>query len=47
MFFVNIEFKQQFSKNIVLVEGVRTPFLPSFGAYRDLLAYELARNALL
>lgn len=41
------EAKQQFSKNIVLIEGVRTPFLPSFGAYKTLMAYELARNSLL
>lgn len=39
--------KHQFDKNIVLIDGVRTPFLPSFSAYKDLLAYELARNALL
>lgn len=39
--------KQQFNKNIVLIDGVRTPFLPSFSAYKDLLGYELARNALL
>lgn len=39
--------KHQFDKNIVLIDGVRTPFLPSFSAYKDLLGYELARNALL
>lgn len=37
----------QHAKNIVLVDGVRTPFLPSFSQFKDLLAYELARNALL
>lgn len=39
--------KSQHSKNIVLIDGVRTPFLPSFSAYKDLMAYELARNSLL
>lgn len=34
-------------KNIVLIDGVRTPFLPSFGAFKDLMAYELLRNSLL
>lgn len=39
--------KSQFNKNIVLVDGVRTPFLPSYTEFKDLLAYELGRNALL
>ncbi|CAF0779589.1 unnamed protein product [Brachionus calyciflorus] len=39
--------KPQHNKNIVLIDGVRTPFLPSFSAYKDLMGYELARNALL
>lgn len=39
--------KHQFDKNIVLIDGVRTPFLPSFSAYKDLMAYDLARSALL
>jgi len=39
--------KSQFSKNIVLVDGVRTPFLPSYTEFKDLMAYELGRNALL
>lgn len=34
-------------KNLVLVEGVRTPFLLSGTYYKDLLAHDLARNALL
>lgn len=34
-------------KNLVLVEGVRTPFLLSGTDYKDLLAHDLARNALL
>lgn len=39
--------KTQHNKNIVLVDGVRTPFLPSYTEFKDLLAYELSRNALL
>jgi hypothetical protein len=39
-------FKKQFQKDLVLIDGVRTPFLPSFTAYKDLMAYELARDAL-
>ncbi|KAL4630573.1 trifunctional enzyme subunit beta, mitochondrial [Arapaima gigas] len=34
-------------KNIVLVEGVRTPFLLSGTTYTDLMPHDLARNALL
>lgn len=34
-------------KNIVLVEGVRTPFLLSGTLYNDLMAYDLQRNAFL
>ncbi|KAL5016541.1 hypothetical protein ScPMuIL_006130 [Solemya velum] len=34
-------------KNIVLVEGVRTPFLQSGTAYKNLMPHDLARNALL
>ena len=33
--------------NIVLVDGVRTPFVPSQSVYKDLMAYELLRNALM
>jgi len=34
-------------KNLVLVEGVRTPFLLSGTDYKDLMAHDLARTALL
>jgi acetyl-CoA acyltransferase len=34
-------------KNIVLVEGVRTPFLTSGTHYKDLMAYDLQRTAFL
>lgn len=34
-------------RDAVLIEGVRTPFLQSFTAYKDLMAYHLARHALL
>lgn len=34
-------------KNIVLVDGVRTPFLQSFTDYTGLMPHELARQALL
>lgn len=43
----SVKAKQQFGKNIVLVDGVRTPFLPSYTEFKDMMAYELARNALL
>lgn len=33
-------------KNIVLVEGVRTPFLQSGTTYKDLMPHDLARTAL-
>jgi len=33
-------------KNLVLVEGVRTPFLMSGTDYKDLMAHDLARTAL-
>jgi len=39
--------KPQHGKNIVLVDGVRTPFLPSYTDFKDVMAYELGRNALL
>ena len=32
--------------NIVLVEGVRTPFVPAFAEYNSLLAHDLARASL-
>jgi len=38
--------KNQINTNIVLVDGVRTPFLPSNTKFKDMMAYELARNAL-
>lgn len=34
-------------KNIVLVDGVRTPFLQSFTDYSKLMPHDLARHALL
>lgn len=39
--------KKQHNKNIVLVDGVRTPFLPSYTDFKDMMAYELSRQALL
>lgn len=39
-------FKNQIPRNIVLIDGVRTPFLPSLTAYKDLMGYELGREAL-
>ena len=33
-------------RNIVLVEGVRTPFLQSMTQYKDLMPHDLARTAL-
>ncbi|XP_053962113.1 trifunctional enzyme subunit beta, mitochondrial [Anastrepha ludens] len=40
-------FKRKFEQNIVLVDGVRTPFLQSFTDYSKLMSYELARHALI
>ena len=34
-------------KNVVLVEGVRTPFLMSGTDYKSLMPHDLARGALL
>lgn len=34
------------SENVVLINAVRTPFLLSNGAYRDLMAVDLQRHAL-
>jgi acetyl-CoA acyltransferase len=42
-----IKAKHQHGKNIVLVDGVRTPFLPSYTNFKDMMAYELGRQALL
>uniref|UniRef100_A0A034WF11 acetyl-CoA C-acyltransferase n=2 Tax=Endopterygota TaxID=33392 RepID=A0A034WF11_BACDO len=39
-------FKKGFEQNIVLVDGVRTPFLQSFTDYSKLMPHELARHAL-
>ena len=36
----------RYGKNIVLVEGVRTPFLISGTDYKDLLGYELQKEAI-
>lgn len=35
------------SRNVVLIDGVRTPFLKSYTDYKDMLAYELQRHAVL
>ncbi|CAF4295653.1 unnamed protein product, partial [Rotaria socialis] len=34
-------------QQVVFIDGVRTPFLQSFTAYKDLMGYQLARHALL
>jgi hypothetical protein len=34
-------------RDVVFIDGVRTPFLQSFTAYKDLMGYHLARHALL
>ena len=34
-------------RDVVLIDGVRTPFLQSFTSYKDLMGYHLARHALL
>lgn len=39
--------KQRPGKNIVLIDGVRTPFAQSGTVYNDLLAYELEKHAVL
>ncbi len=41
------ELKNPYGKNIVLVDAVRTPFLPSGTDYKDLMPHDLARTALL
>ncbi|XP_067628482.1 trifunctional enzyme subunit beta, mitochondrial [Eurosta solidaginis] len=40
-------FKKGFNQNIVLVDGVRTPFLQSFTDYSKLMPHQLARHALI
>ncbi|XP_036333796.1 trifunctional enzyme subunit beta, mitochondrial isoform X1 [Rhagoletis pomonella] len=40
-------FKRSFEQNIVLVDGVRTPFLTSFSDYSKLMPHDLARLALI
>jgi acetyl-CoA acyltransferase len=44
---LNLELTNPFNKNIVLVDAVRTPFLPSGTDYKDLMPHDLARNALM
>ncbi|RWS29892.1 Trifunctional enzyme subunit beta-like protein [Leptotrombidium deliense] len=39
--------QSKYPKNIVLIEGVRTPFLQSGTAFNDLLAYELQKHSIL
>ncbi|CAF1055751.1 unnamed protein product [Adineta ricciae] len=34
-------------RDVVFIDGVRTPFLTSFTSYKDLMGYHLARHALL
>lgn len=34
------------SQNIVFIDGVRTPFLQSGTAYKNLIAHDLARHSL-
>lgn len=34
-------------RDVVFIDGVRTPFLQSFTSYKDLMGYQLARHALL
>ncbi|UJR30739.1 hypothetical protein I4U23_018259 [Adineta vaga] len=36
-----------FGRDVVFIDGVRTPFLQSFTSYKDLMGYNLARHALL
>lgn len=43
----SLKLKNQFQKNIVLVDGVRTPFLPSNTQFKDMMAYDLGRLAFL
>ncbi|RWS17553.1 Trifunctional enzyme subunit beta-like protein, partial [Dinothrombium tinctorium] len=39
--------KSKYPKNIVLIEGVRTPFVQSGTAFNDVMAYELQKHAIL
>ena len=39
--------KQRSGPNVVLIEGVRTPFLTAYSDYADLMANDLQRHALL
>lgn len=34
-------------RDVVYIDGVRTPFLQGFTSYKDLMGYHLARHALL
>lgn len=48
LFSVSAQQKQSDGKkNIVLVEGVRTPFLKAFTSYKNMMPHELQRDALL
>jgi hypothetical protein len=42
-----LESLKGFGRDVVLIDGVRTPFLQSFTSYKDLMGYQLARHALL
>ena len=42
-----LESMKGLGRDVVFIDGVRTPFLQSFTAYKDLMGYHLARHALL
>lgn len=46
IFFI-LESVKGFGRDVVFIDGVRTPFLQSFTSYKDLMGYQLARHALL
>ena len=43
----SLESIKSLGRDVVFIDGVRTPFLQSFTAYKDMMGYELARHALL
>lgn len=42
-----LESIKSLGRDVVFIDGVRTPFLQSFTSYKDLMGYHLARHALL